>query len=521
MLISNSNIDKFLPECESVIGSFVKSALDNPYNIAIYTNQKSISYQDLLIESCSVANAICSLNNKSPFVAVLGYRSTGVYASILGCLLAGKAYVPLNPKFPESRTLKMIEKAHSEIIIICQESKRFRKLICSHFPHAEILDFELVPHNHNIDNFPTRTDDHLSYLLFTSGTTGESKGIVIKDKNLNSYLRYTRKRYLPTPKDRFSQTFDLTFDLSVHDIFLALGSGATLCVVPGDMLMAPAKFINDQNITFWFSVPSTAMFMKRVRMLNPGSFPTIRYSLFCGEALPVREALAWQEAAPNSIVENLYGPTEGTIAITNYRIDANKKEYLNSLKTVPIGEIYPNHMKRVVGSDGRRVAKGVNGELYVSGDQVCSGYWKDEKLTRESFVRFCDSNSVWYRTGDIVYETDDGLLHYVDRIDNQIKIAGYRVELQEIEALLRNTFNDASFVAVALQSAPEAFRELYVAVETDNFDDDLYHLNCTKHLPYYMIPKRFIKIDRVPLNANGKTDRNKVAFMLERIIRNG
>ena len=158
-----------------------------------------------------------------------------------------------------------------------------------------------------------RKADDLAYVLFTSGTTGLPKGVMISLGNVSQFLAAMEPRFKPTFTDRVSQTSELTFDVSVFEMFIAWGSGASVEVIPPNQLMAPARFIQDRQLTVWSSVPSIAAFMRRMKMLKPGVFPTVRYSVFAGEALPWSLAEAWQAAAPSSVVENLYGPTEATV----------------------------------------------------------------------------------------------------------------------------------------------------------------------------------------------------------------
>ena len=190
------------------------------------------------------------------------------------------------------------------------------------------------------------------------------------------------RRYEITEHDRFSQTFDMTFDLSVFDLFVAWSRGACVCVMPSESFLKPAGWIAESELTVWFSVPSLALHMKRFGMLKPDRFPTLRWSLFCGEALPVEAAEAWAAAAPASVVENLYGPTELTIACTLYRWSAKTSPPECSAGLVPIGHPYPGMEALVVDESMQEVVPGGEGELLVAGPQVTPGYWSDPRGQR-------------------------------------------------------------------------------------------------------------------------------------------
>jgi amino acid adenylation domain-containing protein len=365
---------------------------------------------------------------------------------------------------------------------------------------------------------PPVLSDDIAYLLFTSGTTGEPKGVGITHANVLHYLDNMAERYRLTPADRCSQTFEQTFDVSVFDLFMAWNAGAALYAMQPIELLAPVRFVQKHELTVWYSVPSAAALAIKKGMLQPGLMPSLRYSFFAGEPLPDATARAWQEAAPNSAVENLYGPTELTITCFGYRWDARRSpaEAVNGI--VPIGRPHAGLAALVVDDELRPVAPGEPGELLVCGPQTAPGYWRDPERTAERFVEIDVSplrRKRFYRTGDRVLRNAAGEYAYLGRADTQIKMMGFRVELGEIEAVLRR---DAGAVEAAAVGWPvEDGRALGIVAFVSGTalpTEELVRLVSVR-LPSYMVPNRVVTLDEMPLNAHGKSDRRQLAASLD------
>jgi amino acid adenylation domain-containing protein len=357
----------------------------------------------------------------------------------------------------------------------------------------------------------------IAYLLFTSGSTGQPKGVPISHSHVCAYVQYTCDRYAVNEDDRFSQEFDQTFDLSVHDMFVCWERGACLYCVPERAVMAPAKFIRDNALTMWFSVPSVVGALTKLRLLQPNSLPSLRFSLFCGEPLPSPYAQAWSEAASNSILENLYGPTEATIAISNYRWDGrqSQQECLNGI--VPIGKVFQGQKARIVDENRQPLTPGAVGELCLSGSQVTTGYWNNPEKTRDQFIHMPGAeDALWYRTGDLAKQDENGCLFYVGRIDHQVKIRGHRVELQEIEEVVRKACGSSQVVSVPWPVRNGSGDGVVAFVSgLESLDYGHIAAYCSGVLPEYMVPKKIYLIAEMPLNVNGKIDRQKLFQILE------
>lgn len=523
----------------SLISGFMDSLRRDPDHIALQIGDDTWTYAQLweLASGLGAALRQCS-ESSARVVAILADRSVTAYAGILGILATGHGYVPLNPKFPIERTLAMLKASGCGTVIASEEcEKTLESLIpLLDVPITWILageQWQLLPHESNpLQRMisaeevsarlevaePLTVGDATAYLLFTSGSTGSPKGVAVSQSNVCSYLEYVDQRYQFNPQDRFSQNFDLTFDLSVHDLFACWDAGATLCCSP-EQTLVPVTTIDDYNLTVWFSVPSVGIFASKLGLLRPGAFPTLRLSLFCGEALSATLAENWQRAAPSSIVENLYGPTETTIAITHYRWmrDRSFEECANGI--VPIGWMFENQQSCIVDEDLHPLPAGKTGELCLAGSQVTGGYLNSPDRTAAQFVRIHSlSDQIWYRTGDLARQDERGCLYYLGRTDQQVKVNGYRVELQEIDLVLREAAGIELAVAVPwpVSNATASGIVAVLCGANPSIDAQVFEL-CAQRLPRYMVPSAVYHFDQLPLNANGKLDRRQIAEQLSHI----
>lgn len=511
-----------------------------PDRPALVAAGRMLSYAELAAVAASLARTL-GRHDPAPDVgraALLAYRSVAAYAGVLGILLAGKAYVPLNPRFPTERTRAMLEAADTRVLVVDRRSAdaAFRVLATVDRPMLVLMPEHEAPptglprsSRHRIvcrDEFeagdgpppaPAAASEDGAYLLFTSGSTGRPKGVLVTHANATTYVRNVRSLFTPTERDRFSQAFDLTFDLSVHDLFVCWSVGACLCVVPEEALIGPASFIRDQGITCWFSVPSTVAFMHRFGMLEPGSLPSVRSSLFCGEALPGSLAAAWKAAAPDGVLLNLYGPTEATVAITAAPWRSPEDDGPGGVAA--IGRPFPGQRVAVVDDALRPVPPGDIGELCLAGPQLAPGYWRDPVLTAERFVALpgeTGPDNRWYRTGDLAsWRADLGLVFH-GRSDHQIKIRGHRVEIGEVEDALRAAAGSSQAAAVGWPRDPTGGTLGIVAFVAGTASDPAAILSaCRARLPDYMLPAAIHVLDALPLNVNGKVDRAALVRRLE------
>ncbi|WP_420031829.1 amino acid adenylation domain-containing protein [Streptomyces sp. cg28] len=477
-----------------------------------------LTYAELDGLAARVAGELVAAHGGVPArVGLLAARSTAAYAGYLAVQRLGAVVVPLNPAWPAARNATIAADAGLDLVITEDGTDLGTPAVDLPAARVDALRSGPVPDLPASEAGP----DDLAYILFTSGSTGRPKGVPIVHRNVSAYLSHVIPRYELGPGARVSQTFDLTFDPSVYDLFAAWGSGAALVVPDKKDLLTPVRFVNRARITHWNSVPSVASIALRLRALRPGSMPTLRWSLFCGEALTLHHAQAWRAAAPQSVLENIYGPTEMTVTWTEFRLPTAPEDWPRPANgTVPIGTPYPGQEHLVLDESGR---PGETGELVVRGSQRFPGYL-DPSDNVGRFLRMVDGSAVihdgttpvtaedWYRTGDRVGHLDGALVH-LGRLDHQLKIRGYRVELGEIESALLDLAGVAEAVVLAVPG-PGGDIELG-AVCTGTITDTAGALErLAARLPSYMVPGSLTVLDTLPLNANGKVDRKALTTAL-------
>jgi amino acid adenylation domain-containing protein len=502
-------------------GWFASAADRHPDAVAIEVLEDRLSYRELRVLVDRIAAALVHAAGGQPrAVGLLAERSLATYAGYLAALRARAVVVPLNPGFPPARNRAMCAAAGVGVVVVDDAGAAQADEVRA---GTEIAALPLTGGTGWVAGLPdpwppayAGEPDDVAYLLFTSGSTGTPKGVPIRHRNLAEFLPYNVSRYEVGPGCRLSQTFELTFDPSVFDMFVAWSSGATLVVPQSSDLFTPARFVAARGITHWYSVPSIVSIARRLHGLRPGCMPTLRWSIFAGEQLTLGQAEAWVGAAPNSLIENAYGPTELTITCTAYRLPSDRGNWpVTSNGTVPIGQVVPHLEGLLVAEDGTGAD---DGELCVRGSQRFGGYI-DPAHDAGRFLRGSAEGTAvtagspepddWYRTGDRV-RYEDGQLVHIGRLDDQVKIHGCRVELGEIEAVLRR---HPAVHDVVVLAAPSRSGELSLyAHHTGDAVAESELVDAVRaSLPEYMTPSRFFHVETFPTNASGKTDRRRLA----------
>lgn len=500
-----------MAEPDGLAGRFLRGLELGSSREALRAGGISYTYSWVHQTALRLAGAITGSPTAGPArVGVLAGGVAAAHTGILATIYAGAAAVPLNPNFPPSRTAAMIQAAGLETVIADERGAAVLASLRSILPGVRC-----VPAGPGAVAGPPLTapkparDADIAYIMFTSGSTGRPKGVPVSHGNVAHFLDCAQQRHQVSPADVLAQTFEPTFDLFMFGLFMAWSAGALLVATPPAILCRLPQFLTGQDVTLWFSVPSTIRTVRRLGRLSPGALPSLTRSLFCGEALAWDDALAWQAAAPAAVLENLYGPTELTIACTAYRLPPVGQAPgdvgggpVNGL--VPIGHLHDGLRGLLV--DPELGHRDDEGELCVTGPQMFGGYL-DPADDDGRFLRH--GGQLWYRTGDRVRRIPGVGLAYLGRLDYQVKVRGYRVDLLEVEHALRRLggVRDCAVVAVARDGQTE----LAAAYCGDPVPAVVLARQLSASLPEYMVPRTIWHTAKLPLSSNGKIDRPALA----------
>ncbi|WP_330343220.1 AMP-binding protein [Streptomyces sp. NBC_00557] len=484
---------------------FAATADRHPEAPAVELPGCSLSYRQLREAAETVAARLRDAGGDHVTrVGLLATRSAVAYAGYLGALRLGATVVPFHPGYPAERNRRIRELAGVDVLLTDSApgqdggSPWADGLTVLHLTDEQVLHPSAAPRASLPPSRPA--PERPAYVLFTSGTTGTPKGIPIRHRNVLPFLRHNIARYRVRPGCRMSHTFDLTFDLSVFDLFVTWGGGATLVVPDRNELFDPVEYATRRRLTHWFAVPSAVSVSAGLGLLPARRrITTLRHSLFCGEPLTCEQAATWRAGAPHATLHNLYGPTELTVACAEFQLPQDPRHWPRTTNgTVPIGRLYPG-LEHLVDA--------ATGELCVRGPQRFDGYL-DPRDDTGRFVGLHRPGRVepwhYYRTGDRV-SVQDGRLVHLGRLDDQVKIRGFRVETGEVEAALRRlpgiheavvvpvTRDGVTELAAGYTGRPQPRRALLRALRAT--------------LPVHLVPRSFLHLHALPRTANGKTDR--------------
>ncbi|MFF9472587.1 AMP-binding protein [Streptomyces roseolus] len=505
---------------------FEESALRLPDRPALELRDEVLTYAQLRSLALTLAARLVEKHGGVPDrVALVASRTVATYAGYLAIQRLGAGIVPLHPDHPDRRNLDIAQRAGVEAAVVAPKSAGlFHALPERYRPTVLELDEDeratgepstaLLP--------PVPADpDREAYLLFTSGSTGQPKGVPILQRHFSHHLSHTTPLYGIGPGSRVSQVFGLTFDAHAFDLFATWGGGATLVVPTPAELYAPVDFIVERRLTHWFSVPSVVREAQRLGNLPLGRATTLRHSIFGAEPVTLQHARLWRRVAPHTAIHNVYGPTELSLTVTDHTLTGDGSDWPELPNgTVPIGTMYPHMEGVLLDEDGRPTDEG---ELCVRGPQRFAGYLDPYENTGR-FVRYEEGGRAevydgteplterhWYRTGDRV-RRENGVLVHRGRLDQQVKLRGHRVEIGEVEAVLHRHPDVVDAAVVPTRRDGET--ELIAAYAGRRIDPAELDAWLREQLPLHMVPARTTHLDGLPLNDNGKTDRRALARIL-------
>ncbi|MEA3208951.1 MAG: D-alanine--poly(phosphoribitol) ligase subunit 1 [Chthoniobacter sp.] len=473
---------------------------ETPDQLAHRSGDRTLTYGELLARSDSLAGWLEAEfgDNRAP-IAVRGHKEPEMLIAFLGAVKSGRPYVPIDTAIPEQRALRIEQTAGAPLVLT---------------PHrVDVLSKEARP-------APARrvSGNDPFYILFTSGSTGEPKGVIITHANLTSFVEWMLgEQHLVEGGETFLNQAPFSFDLSVMDLYLSLVTGGTLFSISKDDI-ANLKNLYEafprSNLTTWVSTPSFAQMCLIERKFNQEMIPTLRRFLFCGETLAPETASQLIERFPQAEVWNTYGPTEATVATTSVRVD---RAVLEKWSPLPVGYEMPGTRVLILDENRQRLPSGERGEIVIAGPNVSPGYLGREDLTSRAFQPFEEGPA--YRTGDWGRERE-GLIFFEGRMDSQVKVNGYRIELGDLEANLRALPEIADAVVLPVEKGGriESLAAFVVlAGERTGSDFEVsarLKTRLAERLPAYMVPRKFHFLETFPMTANGKADRRKLAELI-------
>jgi amino acid adenylation domain-containing protein len=504
-----------------------------PDDTAIVFRGQITTYGDLERASNRLARALHVAGcRKGDRVGLLLPKSPGALAAMFGVLKADSVYVPIDTTCPPARIERILDQCEfrcliaetstAALVIKLMENRELTKelrvlwmdagadlpeCVMPPFSAADISKFSDAP----VESASQASDP--AHILFTSGSTGTPKGVVITHANIIHFVSWATAYFGIGPGQRISGHPPLHFDLSTFDVYGTIAAGATIHLLPPEVSLIPhrlAEFIRDSELTQWFSVPSALVPIAKFDVLRPNDFPALRRLLWCGERFPVPALTYLMRRLPHVSFYNLYGPTETTIASSYYHVPACP---VSDNSEIPIGAACPGESLHVLDDSLIPTKCGEIGDLYIGGVGLSPGYWKDPVKTAQVFQETRHTPDLpdrVYKTGDLAKCGADGMIYLIGRSDSQVKSRGFRIELGEIETALHALPALADAAVIALDSPELGGAEIccaYVPAPGHVLAPAALKELAAAALPHYMIPTRWLVLDAMPHNGNGKADR--------------
>lgn len=493
-----------------------QTAAKYPDKAAFTDDVHTLTFKELRERAQKIASLLCSSDVFASPVAIYIDRSVEVLASFMGVAYSGNFYTPIDTSMPEGRIVKIIETLSPRVIITDGKHKD----AASHFANgAQVITYESTDtveiNSDALSSVRMRMiDTSPLYVFFTSGSTGTPKGVIINHRAVIDYAEWVTEKFGITSGTVFGEQAPFYFDNSILDIYQTLKTGATCHIIPTKLFMLPKvlfAFLDERKVNTIFWVPSALCIMANLKAVGAFPLPSLRKVLFCGEVMPNKQLNVWRRAFPDCIYANLYGPTEITDVCAYYIVDRPFRDD----ESLPIGFPCENTDIIVLNDKDELVPSSdtaQKGELCVRGICLSNGYYGNAEKTRAAFVQNPLNGKypeMIYRTGDVVHYNERGELMYDCRKDFQIKHMGHRIELGEIETAI-STVDGVDQNCCLYDTAKNKIVMFYTgSAEAGEVIDAI-----KKALPEYMIPNKNMKLDKMPMNLNGKIDRVALGKML-------
>jgi D-alanine--poly(phosphoribitol) ligase subunit 1 len=481
---------------------------------------ESLSYAQLWSGSSALAARIASLlpDDGSP-VVVYGHKESAILVAFLGAVRAAHPYIPIDASWPADRISSVMDESRARLIIAV------RPLPPGVTTAATVLDGSglaagTIPPGPTGVPHPVAPDDPY-YVIYTSGSTGHPKGVQITSAALAHFVDWATSltddaRVRSTTDPVWLNQAPFSFDLSVMDLYCSLATGATLHSIDAGTVASPRRLHDElasSDVSVWVSTPSFADLCLADPGFDASLLPRLGLFLFCGETLPTATAAALRERFPDALVVNTYGPTESTVAVTSVVIE---EHHLAAAAALPVGRAKPGTTILIRNENGADLPPGQPGEILIAGDTVSIGYLHRPDLTAAVFT-LVDVGGVptpAYRTGDLGHLDADGMLHFGGRFDGQIKLHGYRIELEDVENNFRRVTGVQQAAVVAVRNEAGVVTHLHGFVQLASPPEGgplavatVLKKELRAYVPDYMVPKLLTVVDRIPLTGNGKADR--------------
>jgi amino acid adenylation domain-containing protein len=491
---------------------------------AVRARGRSLTYGELDRRSSQLARLLRERGvERGDRVGLFFPKAVESVVAMLGVLKAGAVYVPLDPHAPARRVSAIAADCGVRALVTTAERLAMlepRDLACTVLVSGEPRSAREIPWS-ALETFPAAAppesaiESDLAYILYTSGSTGQPKGVMLTHRNALTFVDWCAATFRITADDRLSNHAPLHFDLSVFDVYNTLAAGATVSLIHEEITVFPqrlAALMEEHSITVWYSVPSALVYLLLHGDLAARDLDRLRLILFAGEVFPMKYLRQLADLLPRAELYNLYGPTETNVC-TYHRGDRWR---LAGQDRLPIGKACANTEVVALDEDGRAVPPGGTGELFVRGPSVTPGYWGDPEKSRRAIVddpRPPQRGERLYRTGDLVTPDEQGEYLFLGRRDSQVKSRGYRIELGDIEAALyaHPAVIEAAVVAVPDDDIGSRLRAFVALRAGESLTAGALQAHCATRIPRYMVPERIEVRTELPKTSTGKTDRTRLA----------